>query len=61
MQKHSDNALKVAEFLSKHPKVAWVRYAGLKTDKYHALQQKYAPRARARSSLSGSKAASMPA
>ncbi len=44
MQKHSDNALKVAEFLAKHPKVAWVSYAGLKSDKYHALQQKYAPR-----------------
>ncbi|MCW5677334.1 MAG: O-acetylhomoserine aminocarboxypropyltransferase [Xanthobacteraceae bacterium] len=44
MQKHSDNALKVAEFLSKHPKVAWVNYAGLKTDKYHTLQQKYSPK-----------------
>ncbi|MBX3515042.1 MAG: O-acetylhomoserine aminocarboxypropyltransferase [Xanthobacteraceae bacterium] len=44
MQKHSDNAQKVAEFLSKHPKVAWVNYAGLKTDKYHALQQKYSPK-----------------
>nr|HMN51704.1 PLP-dependent transferase [Xanthobacteraceae bacterium] len=44
VQKHSDNALKVAEFLSKHPKVAWVSYAGLKSDKYHALQQKYSPK-----------------
>ena len=44
MQKHSDNAQKVAEFLSKHPKVAWVNYAGLKTDKYHVLQQKYSPK-----------------
>lgn len=44
VQKHSDNALKVAEFLSKHPKVGWVSYAGLKSDKYHALQQKYAPK-----------------
>jgi O-acetylhomoserine (thiol)-lyase len=44
MQKHSDNALKVAEFLAKHPKVAWVSYPGLKTDKYHALAQKYAPK-----------------
>ena len=43
MQKHCDNALKVAEFLSKHPKVSWVSYAGLKSDKYHALQQKYSP------------------
>jgi O-acetylhomoserine (thiol)-lyase len=44
MQKHSDNALKVAEYLSKHPKVSWVSYAGLKSDKYHALQQKYSPK-----------------
>ncbi len=44
MQKHSDNALKVAEYLSKNPKVSWVSYAGLKSDKYHALQQKYSPK-----------------
>ena len=44
MQRHCDNALKVAEWLSKHPKVAWVNYAGLPSDKHHALQKKYAPR-----------------
>jgi O-acetylhomoserine (thiol)-lyase len=44
MQKHCDNALKVAEWLSKHPNVSWVSYAGLKSDKYHALQQKYSPK-----------------
>jgi O-acetylhomoserine (thiol)-lyase len=44
MQRHCDNALKVAQWLSKHPKVAWVSYAGLPSDKQHALQQKYAPR-----------------
>jgi O-acetylhomoserine (thiol)-lyase len=44
MQRHCDNALKVAEWLSKHPKVAWVNYAGLHSDKHHALQKKYAPR-----------------
>ena len=44
MQKHCDNALKVAEWLNKHPKVSWVSYAGLKSDKYHALQQKYSPK-----------------
>ncbi|MBD0416676.1 O-acetylhomoserine aminocarboxypropyltransferase [Oryzicola mucosus] len=43
MQRHSDNALAVAEWLSKHPKVAWVSYAGLPSDPNHALQQKYAP------------------
>lgn len=44
MQKHCDNTLKVAEYLSKHPKVSWVSYAGLKSDKYHALAQKYCPK-----------------
>jgi O-acetylhomoserine (thiol)-lyase len=32
MARHSENALKVAEFLKRHPKVAWVRYPGLKDD-----------------------------
>lgn len=44
MQRHADNALRVAEWLSTHGKVAWVSYAGLPNDPYHALQQKYAPR-----------------
>lgn len=44
MQRHADNALKVAEWLSGHEKVAWVSYAGLPNDPYHTLQQKYAPR-----------------
>jgi O-acetylhomoserine (thiol)-lyase len=44
MQRHSDNALAVAEWLSKRPEVAWVSYAGLPTDKYHALGKKYAPK-----------------
>ena len=44
MQRHSDNAQKVAEFLAKHPKISWVSYPGLKGDKYHALQQKYTPK-----------------
>ena len=43
MQRHCDNALKVATWLSKHKNVAWVSYAGLASDKHHALQQKYAP------------------
>ena len=30
--RHSENALKIAEHLSQHPEVAWVRYPGLKTD-----------------------------
>lgn len=44
MQKHSDNALTVAQFLEKHKKVSWVNYAGLKGNKYHQLQQRYAPK-----------------
>ena len=36
MQKHSENALAVAHFLQKHPKVAWVRYPGLRDDPGHA-------------------------
>jgi O-acetylhomoserine (thiol)-lyase len=43
MRKHCDNAQAVAEFLSKHPRVDWVSYAGLATDRYHALAQKYLP------------------
>jgi O-acetylhomoserine (thiol)-lyase len=39
--KHSENALKVAEFLKKHPKVAWVRYPGLKEDPTHATAARY--------------------
>jgi O-acetylhomoserine (thiol)-lyase len=44
MQRHSDNALAVAEWLSKRPEVAWVSYPGLATDKYHALAKKYVPK-----------------
>ncbi len=44
MQRHSDNALAVAEWLSKRPEVAWVSYAGLPGDKYNALAKKYAPK-----------------
>jgi O-acetylhomoserine (thiol)-lyase len=44
MRKHCDNTLEVATWLSKHPKVAWVNYAGLSGDKHHALQLKYSPK-----------------
>jgi O-acetylhomoserine (thiol)-lyase len=44
MDRHCANALKVAEFLKGHKKVAWVSYPGLKDDKYYALAQKYLPR-----------------
>ena len=41
MVRHSENALKVAEFLKKHPKVAWVRYPGLKDDPTYAKASRY--------------------
>ena len=44
MQRHSDNALKVATWLSSQPQVKWVSYPGLPSDPNHALQQKYAPK-----------------
>ena len=44
MQRHCDNALKVAEWLRNHPKVAWVSYPGLADDPNHALQRKYSPK-----------------
>ena len=43
MAKHCANAQAVAEWLQKHEKVAWVRYAGLPGDKYYELAQKYLP------------------
>jgi O-acetylhomoserine (thiol)-lyase len=44
MERHVENALKVAEFLEKHPAVAWVSYAGLKSNRYYKLAQKYMPK-----------------
>ena len=44
MERHCENALKVAEWLSTQPQVAWVSYPGLPGDKNHALMQKYSPK-----------------
>ena len=44
MERHCANALKVAQFLETHPAVAWVNYAGLPSNRYHALAKKYLPR-----------------
>ena len=44
MQRHCDNTLAVAEWLSKRPEVAWVSYPGLPGDKYHRLGKKYVPK-----------------
>ncbi len=41
MERHCSNALHVAQWLQAHPKVAWVRYAGLPQDPYHQLAQRF--------------------
>lgn len=43
MKQHCANAQIIAEFLQGHKKVKWVKYCGLKTDRYYALAQKYMP------------------
>lgn len=44
MERHSENALKLATFLENHPKVDWVTYPGLASDKYYELAKKYLPK-----------------
>ena len=44
MERHVANAQKIAEFLDADPRVAWVSYAGLPSNPYHALAKKYLPR-----------------
>ncbi|MFN3574471.1 MAG: O-acetylhomoserine aminocarboxypropyltransferase [Phenylobacterium sp.] len=44
MERHCENALKVAQWLKAHPKVAWVSYAGLADDPNHARAQRYTPK-----------------
>jgi O-acetylhomoserine (thiol)-lyase len=44
MQRHSDNALTVAEHLQGHDKVTWVSYPGLRSDRYHNLAKRYCPK-----------------
>jgi O-acetylhomoserine (thiol)-lyase len=41
MERHCQNALAVARYLEKHPRVAWVRYPGLPNDPSHAVASKY--------------------
>ncbi len=43
MKRHCENGQAVAEFLSAHPGVTWVKYCGLPGDKHYALGQKYLP------------------
>jgi O-acetylhomoserine (thiol)-lyase len=44
MQRHSDSALAVAQWLKAHEKVAWVSYAGLADDPFNPLLKKYSPK-----------------
>ena len=44
MERHCSNALAVAEWLQSRPEVAWVNYAGLPENKYHAIAQKVTPK-----------------
>jgi len=43
MDRHCENALKVAEFLEGHENVLWVNYPKLKSGKYYSLAEKYLP------------------
>ena len=43
MERHCENAKKVANYLENHPKVLRVNYSGLNNNKYKNLQEKYAP------------------
>ena len=44
MERHCSNALAAAEYLEKHPKVAWVNYPSLKSSPYYELSRKYMPK-----------------
>ena len=43
MERHSSNALAMAKWLEKHPKVNWVNYPGLESNSEYAMAQKYLP------------------
>ncbi len=40
MERHSENAMQIAQYLSFHPKVNWVRYPGLRTHPQHELAKR---------------------
>jgi len=44
VQRHVDNAKAIADYLKKHPKVAWVSYAGQSDSQFYSLAQKYTPK-----------------
>lgn len=43
VKRHCENAQKLAEFLENHPKVSWVNYPGLPSNKYYEMAKKYMP------------------
>jgi O-acetylhomoserine (thiol)-lyase len=43
LERHSENALKVAKYLEAHPGVEWVNYPGLESSKYYERAKKYLP------------------
>lgn len=43
LERHVSNAQKIAEYLEKHPKVEWVNYPGLVSNKYNEISKKYLP------------------
>ena len=44
MERHCENAAKVASYLEAHPAIDWVSYAGLESSKYFDLRKRYMPR-----------------
>ena len=44
MERHCENALKIAKFLSSHESITWVKYSGLEGDKDYELAKKYLPK-----------------
>lgn len=44
MERHFENALALAKYLEKHPKVSWVSFSGLENDSQYELAQKYLPK-----------------
>jgi O-acetylhomoserine (thiol)-lyase len=44
VERHVDNAIKIAKYLNQHPNVSWVNYPSLEGNKYYSLAKKYLPR-----------------
>lgn len=44
VERHTSNAVKIADYLEKHPAVAWVNHPALESNKYHERQKKYLPK-----------------